>query len=165
MSHIQLEYSSILQVPLQNYYNDFTFIVNGQEFQTSSLIADLLSPTISQIHTNDPTFDTFTINIEEQGDFSHILQLVNFKSNELREDEIPFVTHILEILNNDTIKIHESELVELTKDNILTEIKKHEVHAKYFQERYSEEIEFISSNFAELVSTKESELQELSFEH
>ncbi|KAK8838621.1 hypothetical protein M9Y10_032655 [Tritrichomonas musculus] len=161
MSHIQLEFSSILQVPLQNYYNDFTFIVNGQEFQTSSLISDLLSPKISQIHTNDPTFDIFTINIEEHGDFSHILQLVNFKSNELPEDEIPFVTHILEILNNDTIKIRESKLVELTKDNILTEIKKHEVHSKYFQERYLEEIEFISSNFAELVSTKESELQDL----
>lgn len=164
MNHIQLECSSILQVPLQVYYNDFTFIVNGNEFKTSRLISDLLSPKISQIHSNDPTANTFTINIEEQGDFSHILQLVNFKSNEISDDEIPFVTHVLEILCNDTIKIQERQFIELTKDNIINEIHKHESHYKYFPERYSEEIEFISTNFDELLTTKEEELMNLKIE-
>lgn len=61
-NQIQLEYSSILNVPIQNYAKDFTFIVNGEEFRTSSLISDLLSTKISQIHTINPTINTFTIN-------------------------------------------------------------------------------------------------------
>lgn len=35
---IKLKTSSIKNVPLQNYGDDFAFIVNGKEFKTSNLV-------------------------------------------------------------------------------------------------------------------------------
>ena len=61
-NQIQLKPLSILQVPLYSYQKDFTFIVNGEEFKTSRIFSDLISSKISQMHSNDPTFDTFYIN-------------------------------------------------------------------------------------------------------
>lgn len=74
---VQLKISSIKNVPLQTYNDDFSFIVNGEEFKTSRLVSDLLSPKICQIHTNDPTFDHFIIDTQSKGNFSRILQLNN----------------------------------------------------------------------------------------
>ena len=53
INKIQLKPSSILNVHLQKYPKDFTFIVNGKEFQTSRIISDLLSPKICKNHFND----------------------------------------------------------------------------------------------------------------
>lgn len=66
---IQLQTASILQVPFSKYEKNFIFIVNNKEFRTSRLIADLLSPTISKIHINDPTMKEFYINTKSNGDF------------------------------------------------------------------------------------------------
>ena len=73
---IELEYSAILQVPLDKFENDFTFIVNGEEFQTNKIISTLLSPKISQNYFIDPTMNTFTINTKEHGDFSKFFNLL-----------------------------------------------------------------------------------------
>ena len=61
-SIIKLLPTSILNVPLPKYDNDFTFIVNGKEFLTNRITADLLSPKICKIHFDDPTIKSFTIN-------------------------------------------------------------------------------------------------------
>lgn len=161
VTQIQLECSSILQVPLQSYINDFTFIVNGKEFKTSKIISDLLSPKISQIHSTDPTFDEFTINTKEQGDFSHILQLVNFRSNKISDDEICFYTEVLDILKNCSIIIEDNKIVELTKDNIISELRKHEIHSKYYSKKYREEIEFASKNLSEILKEQENDMKKL----
>lgn len=79
IGQIQLKISSILQVPLHLYENDFTFIVNGKKFKTNRIVSDLLSPKISRNHSTDATIDSFTINTRHRGDFSVILDLVNFK--------------------------------------------------------------------------------------
>ena len=50
---VLLKASALQHVHLNIYLQDFTFIVNDDEFHTSSLVYDLLSPTIS-----DPTFST-----------------------------------------------------------------------------------------------------------
>lgn len=55
---IQLQIKAMSEIPIQN---DFTFIVNNQEFKTNKIIADLLSPKICKNHMVDPTFDTFAI--------------------------------------------------------------------------------------------------------
>ena len=90
-SNIQLKASSILDAPLHIFDNDFTFIVNGQEFQTSRLVSDLISPNICRIHSTDPTSNLFIINTNHQGDFSRILQLTEFDKIDLQNDEIPFL--------------------------------------------------------------------------
>lgn len=59
---IQLQTSSILNAPLYNYDKDFTFIVNGKEYNTYRIISDLLSSKISNIHKTDPTYSFICIN-------------------------------------------------------------------------------------------------------
>lgn len=56
---IKLQTQSILQVPISSYENNFTFIVNGKEFHTSEIVADLLSPKIPKARKNDPTIREF----------------------------------------------------------------------------------------------------------
>lgn len=96
MTKIQLSSSCILNVPLQIYHDPFTFIVNQKEFQTTRLISDLLSPKISQIHQIDPTIDKFIINTNSKGDFSTILQIVNFDEKTISESDIEFIIEVIE---------------------------------------------------------------------
>lgn len=90
----------IFGVPLQTYPKDFSFIVNGNEIKTSRLVSDIISPIICRIHSQDPTIDTFTINTTQQGDFSHILELVNFGQINIPDNELEFFVEVIEILGN-----------------------------------------------------------------
>ena len=90
INKIQLKTSSILSVPLQNFTEEFTFVVNGKEFKMNRLISDLLSPKICKIHMNDPTFNKFSINTQHSGDFSRFLQLINFNEIKIQDDEVDF---------------------------------------------------------------------------
>lgn len=90
INKVLLKPSSISAVPLQTYDKDFSFVVNGKEFKTSRLLSDLLSPIICKIQLNDPTIDTFIINTNQNGDFSHFLQLTNFEPTTLIESINPF---------------------------------------------------------------------------
>lgn len=67
---IKLQYLSVQQVPFNCYTNDFTFVVNGEEYKTNRFIADLLSPKIGKLHSTDQTIDYFILNTEQKGDFS-----------------------------------------------------------------------------------------------
>ncbi|KAK8842136.1 hypothetical protein M9Y10_026363 [Tritrichomonas musculus] len=160
---IQLNPSCILTVPFHIYDNDFTFIVNGEEFKTSKLISDLLSPVICQIHLNDPTFDIFIINTQESGSFSHLLDLFNFKKNNISDHELPFIQEVIEILGNQTIECDEwDNPEELTVNNVFSTIKYHEKHCKIFSARLEKEIEFISTHFTEIYDSQEEEFENLS---
>lgn len=94
---IQLNPNRISQIPLHTYECDFMFVVNDEIFKTSKIISDLISPIICQQHINDATTDTFTIHTVNQGDFSHVLNLVNFQPNSIPDSEIPFF-HFLKYL-------------------------------------------------------------------
>ena len=65
-NQIQLDCSSILQVPLDKFPKDFTFIVNGKEYQTSRFLADIISPIIVQYHFTDEAINQFFINTSNQ---------------------------------------------------------------------------------------------------
>lgn len=54
--------SNFRDIPFQKYAKDFTFIVNGQHYETSRFIADILSPTIRKMHYNDENLTEFVIN-------------------------------------------------------------------------------------------------------
>lgn len=87
---IRLETSSILRVPL-HIYDKFTFVVNGERFETTKIIADLISNKISQIHHTDPTVNEYLINTREKGDFSIFLKLINFEEFNYSENEFSFI--------------------------------------------------------------------------
>ena len=94
---LQLNTASIVNVPLQTYQEEFTFIINGKRFQATRLISDLLSPKISRMHAVDPTIETFCITTTQKGDFSYLLKLSNFQIQSIPDDILPFVSEVSEI--------------------------------------------------------------------
>ena len=163
-TQITLKKDSVQQLPFDSYEKDFGFIVNGREFQTSRFVADLLSPTICQLHAIDPTINHFTINTEESGDFSLILNLINFKVNEIPEQELPFIASVIEKLNIQHIEIddegEDEGEQELTIDKVIHNIEKHEKNQIFYCKKLEKEIEFLSSHFFDL---KEDEVSRLKF--
>ncbi|KAK8844509.1 hypothetical protein M9Y10_024374 [Tritrichomonas musculus] len=162
MSKIQLNTSCILNLPFQNYDKDFTFIVNGKEFKASSVFSDILSPKISQIHKNDPTFDRYTINTTNRGDFSIFFKLMNFNENPISKSEIPFIIEVIENLCNNSISLQiEDEPTNLSINNVLTNIQEHLKYPLFYTQKVQQEIDFISSHFYELIENQKEEIKKL----
>lgn len=162
---IHLHPSTILNVPLHKYHKDFSFIINGVEFKTSYIIADMLSPVICRIHSTDPTIDTFTINTQEKGDFSKVLDLVNFKQQNITKKEIPFISEVIQILGNKSIEFDDKNYKEQIKiDNVFDLIKEHENKDNFFSSQLSNEINFLSSHFYEICETNLDSFASISFE-
>ena len=156
ISKLQLKTTSILKVPIHNYQTDFQFIVNGEEFKTSRLVSDLLSSKICKIHENDPILDTYIINTKYHGNFSYVLNLVNFDEREIPQSELPFILEVFELLGTESINIVEpTQSIKLSVQNVFKQIQKHESFKKFYINNFSEEIEFISSNFSELCESQE----------
>ncbi|KAK8870689.1 hypothetical protein M9Y10_008576 [Tritrichomonas musculus] len=161
-SKIILNPTSILKVPIEKYNNDFTFIVNGEEFPTSRIVADLISPKICQIHYNDPTFNEFIIQTHQKGHFSYILELTKFHQINIPENEVPFIAEIIEILDNDSIETNEIGCqAKITMNNVFHLIKKHEQYCLFNSKALQDEIDFISSHFFLLDESQEEELKNI----
>ncbi|KAK8887461.1 hypothetical protein M9Y10_038506 [Tritrichomonas musculus] len=157
--------SCLLKVPFQTYEKDFSFVVNGEEFKTSRLISDLLSPVICQIHSNDPTISTFAINTSQKGDFSCFLNLFNFQDYPIPSNEVPFILEVIEILGNDSIECEDpSRQTEITVDNVLSFIQQHEKFGHFYSKRLSTEIDFLSSHLFEMIESQEEEIGKLSID-
>lgn len=165
ISHIQLQASSVLNVPFHLYDKNFLFIVNGEEFKTSRIIADLISSKICQLHLCDPTIDEFVINTCKRGDFSLILNLANFEQAEISENEIPFFSEIIQFLDIKSLEVsHSNDIIPITLDNAFDLIKKHEQMGSTCALLLEKEIDFISSHFYEICGKKEDSLKQLSKE-
>lgn len=164
-SKIQLKLSAFLGIPIDKYDKNFTFIVNGEEFKTSRIVSDLLSPKIAKNHSTDPTFETFTIETTNQGNFSHILNLVNFIPNNLPESQLPFISEVIELLGNESIELLcPNNSIEITEENVFENISNHERYSKFYSKQLSKEIDFIASNFFNLCEKHEDELMALKIE-
>ena len=80
---IKLLTTSILQVPLEMYEKNFSFIVNGVEYLTSTKI--------SRILLTDPTINQITINTVHREDFQLFLDLLNFNSKDISSNDLDFI--------------------------------------------------------------------------
>ena len=128
MSTLKLLTDSILQVPFANYEKDFTFVVNGEEFHTNKIVADLLSTKISKSHLIDPTMNQIVINTHAQGNFQHFIDLITFEEQFVREEELPFISEIFEQLDPEKVKVNfEISSTELTIYNVFNKICRHEM--------------------------------------
>lgn len=160
---IQLKQSCILNVPIQNYDDPFTFVVNGEEFKTTKLISDLISPKISKIHQNDPTFDTITINtLNKKGHFPQILKLLSFNSIEIPSIEIPFISEVIEFLETE-LEVAQLMLT-ITSDNAFTLIQNYRTNGIFYGKFYQEVNDFISSHFNELCESHFEEFEKIDIE-
>ena len=79
--------SSNLSIPIQDYLKDFIFIVNGKEFPTSRIFADMISSRIRDMHKEDATVDTYIIDMQHKGDFNWLLNLCSYREVELSDVE------------------------------------------------------------------------------
>lgn len=157
---IQLKTEAVLNIPLQNYQQDFCFIVNGEEFRTSFIISDLLSPEICRYHLIDPTMNTFTINTDNRGNFSYILNLVGFTPISIPISQLPFVIEVLRMLNNNSIDLSQLYPI-LTESNAVEQLLMNENNSAFEPARISEEIKFISSHFSEIFESQKENLKKL----
>lgn len=162
-SQIKLKTTSILNVPFQ-LYEDFTFIVNGKEYKTTQLEAELLSPKIGEMLLCDPTINKLTINTTHKGDFSNILKLVNFEKNSFEESELPFISEIIEFLKNKSIEI-ESKFSKITESNAIEYIQKYQQNQNFYSKPLSEVINFVSSNFFNFIQNRQDELEKLDVDY
>lgn len=161
-SYILLQTSSISNVPLQKFDKSFTFYVNNKVYRTSLITALILSPKICHFFSNDPTIDEITIKTKNSGNFSHVLNLINFDQNYISRKEIPFIQEVIEILGNDRIEIHDKTVeTKLTLENVFKFLKKHEKNSISYSNSIKKEIEFISSNFFNIKKEHEDELMKL----
>lgn len=159
---IKLQTKSILNAPFQQYDKDFTFIINGERIKTSKFVADILSPKIAQMHLTDPTFDKFIIKTQYSGHPSYLLKLMNFNYNDIPISEAPFLSEVIDILGNNSIKIHEDNKKEsITINNVFDLIQRHDHFKIYYANDLKDEIDFISEHFYEIKDENEF-FQELS---
>lgn len=153
-SSLKLQTDSILQVPLPNYANDFTFIVNNVEFRTNKFAADLLSPKISKIHQSDPTISEYHINTETKGNFQYFLDLLNFKTKEFTEENHKFISEIIEELSIDHIDINLAQK-EINKENVFEMIETHSKFRHFYSKELDTDINFLSCHLYEMKEEEE----------
>ena len=146
-TQIQLNANRISNVPFLAYENDFTFIVNGENFNVPKIISDLISPVICHMHSNDASIDSYTINTVNRGNFQNILNLMNFQQNSIPENEIPFFVEVIEILG-----ISSLDIIDLN-NNIFDIIRRHEKFQVLYSDSFERDINYVSSNFFNLCET------------
>ncbi|KAK8842111.1 hypothetical protein M9Y10_026338 [Tritrichomonas musculus] len=160
---VKLQSDSISQVPIQIYEENFTFIVNGEEYRTNKIVADLLSPIISNQHRDDPTFSEFTIKTQSEGNFQTILNLVSFEEKEIQSSEFSFLTEVIQILGTDKIDL-KIQSPQVTVDNVIELIHFHESLSSPYSQNFDDEIDFISAHFHEFKKSRYESLFSLSEE-
>ena len=149
-SKIKLLTNSISHVPLDIYEKDFVFIVNEQPFETRRIVSDLISPTVSKLHQNDPTVSEFRITTSTKGDFQTILDLVSFETKEInKEEEIDFISEVFEQLGIENASVKTNKL-HLTMDNVIELIAKHERFSHFYASNLTREIEYLSRHMFEM---------------
>lgn len=163
-NRFQLQLESILQVPIESYPKDFLFIVNGQEFQTSKFAADILSPIICNLHRTDQTFSEFTINTTFKGDFQTILGFLDFSTKEIKDNQIPFISEIMEKLGTDRINIINQFKEEININNAIDSIKIHQNYPKFHKSDLNQEIDFLRENFYDLNDSQMRDLSQINEE-
>ena len=78
------------------HYKNIAKILHSERFEASSFVADLISSKISSQHLIDPTLSEFTINTNARGDFNKIINLINFQSQEIIDDDFQFIIEIFD---------------------------------------------------------------------
>lgn len=56
-----LSFNNIKSIPFDKYEKNFTFIVNGKEYETSRFVADILSPIVREYHFIDESMNSISI--------------------------------------------------------------------------------------------------------
>lgn len=175
-NEFSLNQQNFNDIPFEKYNQDFTFIVNGKEYQTSRVVADILSPYIRQLHFSDESTNEFTINTQEPNNeinyFQEFLQLANCHATSL---DLPkqtlFCSYFLQLGNiSEYLRLHPKFSEKISSANIISLLKELDILSKFsiniinsnsycINEKVREIINYASSHFDEL---DKSELMKMS---
>lgn len=161
---IQLKPSCIIGVPLTNCDEAFTFIINGQKYETSRIIANLILPRVGPIQLIDPTIKEYVINTNQKGNFQIILDLITFIPVTIPDSEILFIEEIAKQLDNKHIQIKKDPKENITKKNVISLIQKHEKFPFLYSQNLQKEIDFAAESFHFLDKQQKQEILDLSIE-
>lgn len=96
--------SSISQFRPDFLEKDFEFIIENKAIKCSKIMADFISPTISNLHLIDPTLDKFYVDIDCKNDVSGIfMKLISQGSAKYNMNQVPFLLKIAHTLGNTNI--------------------------------------------------------------
>lgn len=168
-----LDIEDFQKIPLDKYEKDFSFVVNGKEFPTNRILADILSPIIRRAHYQDPTFKQFIIKIEDinieeatkvpfETYFEEFIQVGNYSKITLDSIHQKYYSYYFYALGNikEYFRLQPQYFEEITIENVLEKIKFiSKLLRKYPQETteieiYGRLIEFASKNFEQINKTE-----------
>ena len=170
---------NLKNVPFHKYESDFTFVVNGERYETTRYVADLLSPAIRQMHFTDKSIDEFSLNIKNLNDskksphvdyFNDFLNLATFHHFTIDSDHQKYYMEYFYNLGNidEYTRIRNNYFSELTTENAVEIlISLIDIYSNIPQEfnlkmnPIKDVIDFVSNNFEEI---NKEELKKLNFE-
>ena len=79
-----IDINNLKTIPFDKYEKRFTFIKNGKRYETSRIVADILSPIIRRMHFIDESLHEFSFTIKEtkseEDYFLSFLKLASFNN-------------------------------------------------------------------------------------
>ena len=181
-----LSFSNLKDIPFDKYEKNFKFIVNGQEYETSRFVADLISPIVREYHFTDETMNSLTIETTQSASekvdyFKNFLSLVDFKPKTINEEERQhYIEYFIKLGNFEESIELQSDILKEENDvnkvvdrlnsmmNILNQKKQRnemeeseENEQNFYKINVNKMISNLSSRFSEI---KQEKLQELPVE-
>lgn len=162
-----LNLDNLKELPFDKYGKAFTITVDGEKYQMSRFVADLLSPIIRKFHFTDETIEEFTINTKfkaksnQNNFFQDFLNLSNFESKNIDElHQKYYIEYFLQLGNvQEYLKLFPSNFDEITPSNIIdrlemvTEIKNTETKT-IIEDRIRKLIDYSALHFIEIPKEK-----------
>lgn len=98
---ISLPPQSLINVNKDNYPKNFVFIVDGHEYATNRIFADLISPRASRLHSTDPTASLLVIDVEDpEKHFGFFISLAETGKCDFNPDSFQFLMTLCYELQN-----------------------------------------------------------------
>ena len=150
---------NIRRINFDKLEQDFSFIVNGEIYKTNSLVANVLSPRISNMFEQNSEISYYEINTQYEGDFNRILEYGELKTINVQPNEKRYFRNVMRQLeNNDEALRFSKELQErISDENVIQRIE----IKKELNINFNEEIAFLASHFHIFLSEYSEEISNL----
>ena len=175
MTEFSLSFNNLKGIPFDKYEKKFTFIVDNKPYETTRIIADLLSPNIRHYHYIDKTVDTFIIKTSMQKEkqqisaseskdyFSDFLKLTEFDCKMINEEQRKYyIEYFFQLGNIDEYlrlqpDISEEESIDNVIDHLeilIKIVKQQNIKEILNNEKFRKIINYASSHFSEISKEK-----------
>ena len=135
---------NINRIAFDKFEKDFSFIVNGKVYRTSSVVANVLSPRISDIFKQNINLSFYRISTKCKADFNRIIQYGEMRSIKIKKKEIQYFRNIMKLLgnSNEVFRLSKEIQDDISFENVFERIQ----IKKELEMSFDDEIAFISKN-------------------